>query len=226
MKKLILISAAALTVACSHQAEPVPDDFVDIAGLIPDVQVHMAYFGSDNFVGTPVTGYQANKCYLQQQAAAALVQAYTAAKSQGYNLWIFDCYRPQQAVDHFMRWAADLSDTRTKTEYYPALGKDQLVGQYIAEQSGHSRGSTVDLTLARQDGQGNWQPLDMGSPFDMFDPISNVGNLAITAEQEANRQLLLDIMSDAGFKVYSMEWWHFTHQPPVYTDKYFNFIVK
>ena len=125
-----------------------------------------------------------------------------------------------------MRWASDLNDTRTKAQYYPNLAKDKLVGEYIAEKSGHSRGSTLDLTLAKQDEQGNWQPIDMGSPFDMFDPVSNVGAPGISAEQTANRQLLENVMQQGGFKVYSMEWWHFTHQPPAYTDTYFDFVVR
>lgn len=224
-----LIPVMALAASCctvADTAHQVPPDFIDIATLIPDAQVRMAYFGNHNFVGTQVDGYQANKCYLQQQAATALQQVYNQARTKGYNLWIFDCYRPQRAVNHFMRWAADLNDTSTKTEFYPALDKSKLVGEYIAEKSGHSRGSTIDLTLAKQDEHGQWQPLDMGSAFDMFDPVSNVGTPQITALQQANRQLLLDLMSEAGFKVYNMEWWHFTHQPPVYTEQYFDFIVK
>ena len=209
-----------------QQLNAVPADFTDVASLLPDAQIHMAYLGSDNFVGSQVDGYQANKCYLQQNAANALVKAQQAAAAKGLTLWIFDCYRPQRAVNHFMRWAADLTDTSTKLQYYPNLGKDQLVGEYIAEKSGHSRGSTIDLTLARPDAAGNWQLLDMGSPFDMFDPISNVGHPAISRDQQANRQLLESIMLQAGFKVYSMEWWHFTHQPPVYTEQYFDFVIK
>lgn len=204
----------------------VPADFTDVATLVPQAQVRMAYLGTENFVGSKVDGYEGNKCYLQQNAAEALVKVQQAAEAKGYTLWIFDCYRPQRAVNHFMRWASDLTDTSTKDAYYPNLPKDKLVGQYIAEKSGHSRGSTIDLTLAAKDSNGNWQPIDMGSPFDMFDPISNVGTPSITAEQQANRQLLENLMLEAGFKVYSMEWWHFTHQPPVYTDQYFDFIVK
>lgn len=224
MKKLI--SAIIALTGWMAQAEPVPDDFIDVATLIPNIQVHMAYLGNNNFVGRPVTGYQANKCYLQKNAALALRQAALVAEGQGYTFWVFDCYRPQQAVDHFMRWAKDLDDTKTKATHYPNLNKDVLVGEYIAEKSGHSRGSTIDLTLARLDEKGKYKPLDMGSLFDMFDPISNVDNPGVTATQRANRQILIDIMSSAGFRVYDMEWWHFTHQPPVYTDRYFNFIVK
>ncbi len=225
MKTLLLTSLLLSSTAMAADTS-VPADFIDIASLLPQAQVHMAYLGNNNFVGTKVDGYEANKCYLQQNAAKALLQAQQAAQAQGYTLWIFDCYRPQRAVNHFMRWAADLADTGTKAAYYPNLPKDTLVGEYIAENSGHSRGSTIDLTLAAQDSSGNWQPLDMGSPFDLFDPISNVGTALISTRQTANRQLLESIMLGAGFKVYSMEWWHFTHQPPVYTDKYFDFIVR
>ncbi len=220
------LSSLLLAASISAVANEIPPDFIDIASLVPDAQVQMAYLGSHNFVGTAVDGYEANKCYLQQNAATALVQVQQAAQAKGYRLWIFDCYRPQRAVDHFMRWAADLADTSTKAQYYPNLGKDKLVGEYIAEKSGHSRGSTIDLTLAAKDDKGNWRPIDMGSPFDMFDAISNVGAAGITAEQTDNRQLLESLMLQGGFKVYNMEWWHFTHQPPVYTEQYFDFIVK
>ena len=226
---LLLTGCAAVTQTATVATPPpaeIPADFIDIATLVPQAQVRMAYLGTENFVGSKVDGYQANKCYLQQNAAQALVQVQQAAAAQGYTLWIFDCYRPQRAVNHFMRWASDLSDTRTKAQYYPNLGKDKLVGEYIAEKSGHSRGSTIDLTLAAKDSSGNWRPIDMGSAFDMFDPVSNVGAPGISGEQQANRQLLENLMLDAGFKVYSMEWWHFTHQPPVYTEQYFDFIVK
>jgi len=232
MKMALLTTLMALISLLPAVADPVttdpgvPADFTDVASLLPDAQIHMAYLGSNNFVGSQVDGYQANKCYLQQNAANALVHAQQAAAARGLTLWIYDCYRPQRAVDHFMRWASDLTDTRTKAGYYPNLGKDQLVGEYIAEKSGHSRGSTLDLTLAAKDEAGNWQPLDMGSPFDMFDPVSNVGHPAVSSAQQANRQLLETIMLQAGFKVYSMEWWHFTHQPPVYTEQYFDFVIK
>lgn len=224
--KSLTLSTMLLAASAAATEPPVPDDFTDVSTLSADIQVHMAYLGSNNFVGSRVDGYAANKCYLQQNAARALLAAQQAAAAKGLTLWVFDCYRPQRAVNHFMRWASDLSDTSNKAQYYPNLGKDKLVGEYIAEKSGHSRGSTVDLTLAQQDKAGNWQPLDMGSAFDLFDPVSNVGAEGITAQQQANRQLLESIMLQAGFKVYNMEWWHFTHQPPAYTDRYFDFIVK
>lgn len=225
--KLTTLSALFLaTSSTAALASDVPADFNDVSQLSADIQVHMAYLGSNNFVGAPVDGYKANKCYLQQNAAKALVKVQQAAMANGYSLWIWDCYRPQRAVDHFMRWAADLADTSTKAEFYPNLAKDTLVGGYIAEKSGHSRGSTVDLTLARQNASGQWQPIDMGSPFDLFDPISNVGAAGITKQQQEHRQLLESLMLSAGFKVYNMEWWHFTHQPPVYAEQYFDFVIQ
>ena len=131
------------------------------------------------------------------------------------------------AVNAFVRWSQDSDDKLTKKQYYPFVQKASLFQKgYIAKYSGHSRGSTVDLTLAQKDAAGNWQPLDMGSKFDMFDPVSNVGAEGITKQQQANRQRLESLMLGAGFKVYNMEWWHFTHQPPAYTDRYFDFIVK
>ncbi|MBZ9611634.1 M15 family metallopeptidase [Rheinheimera maricola] len=221
-----ILGSLALLTGLGVSANDIPADFSDVGSLLPTVQINMAYLGSANFVGAQVDGYEANKCYLQQNAATALAQVQQAAMAQGYSLWIFDCYRPQRAVNHFMRWAADLADTSTKMQYYPNLDKDKLVGEYIAEQSGHSRGSTVDLSLAQQDDTGNWRPIDMGSAFDMFDPISNVGASGLSRQQQANRQLLESLMLSAGFKVYNMEWWHFTHQPPVYTDTYFDFVIR
>ena len=225
MTALSLITLLLLASA-EPAAEAKPADFINVSTLAPQIEVHMAYAGSDNFVGQPIEGYQANICYLQQDAARALAQVQQAARARGYTLWVFDCYRPQRAVNHFMRWASDLSDTRTKAQYYPNLAKDTLVGDYIAEKSGHSRGSTVDLTLAARDADGRWRPLDMGSAFDLFDPISNVGAAGISAAQQANRQLLEMLMLSGGFKVYNMEWWHFTHQPAAYPQRYFDFIVR
>ncbi|MCH8537851.1 MAG: M15 family metallopeptidase [Alkalimonas sp.] len=236
MKKLTATCCAAgallLSACASHTDAPAldpsqqPADFYDMAELIPKAEFHIAYFGPHNFVGSKVDGYEANKCYLQADAAYALQRVWQQAWQQGYNLRIFDCYRPQRAVDHFVRWSKDLADTRTKAEFYPNLAKDELVGQYIAAQSGHSRGSTVDLTLTRKLEHGNYQALDMGGPFDLFDPVSNVDNPSITAEQRANRQQLIDFMAAEGFSVYSMEWWHFTHMPPAYPDTYFDFPVR
>jgi zinc D-Ala-D-Ala dipeptidase len=203
-----------------------PNDFIDVASLTTNIEVELRYFSNNNFVGKQVDGYEANKCYLHSEAANALAKVADYFFVQGYKIKVYDCYRPQRAVTHFMRWAADLNDTSTKSRYYPELAKSQLINQYIAEKSGHSRGSTVDLTLLKRDKDGLWQELDMGSPFDFFGVISNVDNPSISPQQQQNRQKLLDLMQLQNFKVYEMEWWHFTHQPPAYTETYFDFVIQ
>ncbi len=148
-----------------------PADFVRVTDVIPDVVLDIRYYGHNNFLGTPVDGYKAPVCILHKDAALALKQVQEALVPFGLGLMIFDGYRPQQAVDHFVRWAADVSDTRMKDAYYPDVDKKDLFALgYIAEKSGHSRGSTVDLTLiAYQDGN---TELDMGCVFPIFAKIS------------------------------------------------------
>lgn len=197
-------------------------EFVDVTSVVPSIQTEIRYFTANNFVGEPVTGYEAAKCLLHVSAAKALAKVQTAAKQQGMSLKVFDCYRPQRAVDHFVRWVNDENDTKTKAEYYPNLNKDKLLGDYIAAKSGHSRGSTVDLTLVDSKGK----ELDMGSVFDMFDTLSNTDDPRITPAQKANRYKLKELMTAQGFAPYSMEWWHFTYKPQAYPDTYFDFVVK
>ena len=180
------------------------------------------YAGSDNFMGRPVRGYYAPEIMVTLEAAEALAAAQKGAKAHGLSLLVFDGYRPQRAVDHFVEWGADLADTLNKAAYYPNVPKAELFERgYIAERSGHSRGSTVDLTLTR-DGL----PLDMGTPFDFFDELSHTENPAITPEAMANRMLLRDIMTAAGFRNYVNEWWHYTLVNEPYPDTYFNIPVE
>jgi len=190
-------------------------DLVDIATLAPGIVHDIRYYGEDNFVGTRVRGYEAPKCYLLRPAAKALAAVERDLRKRGYALRLFDCYRPQRAVDHFVEWSKDLADTKTKAKHYPALDKRVLLGDYIAAVSGHSKGATVDLTLMKCDGVA-CAPLDMGTDFDFFDPLANTDDPRITAEQKANRKLLLDAMAGRGFANYPMEWWHYTFkmQPP------------
>ena len=192
---------------------------VDIRALVPDIDQDIKYAGSDNFVGRPVDGYDAPRCLLAVDAAAALARVEEALRGDGYRLRLFDCYRPARAVADFVRWAADVSDQATKPAHYPALDKSQLLGEYIAPVSGHSRGRTVDLTLLQCDHAGSCRELDMGTPFDFFDPRANTDSPAATPVQRANRQRLLAAMQAEGFRNYPMEWWHFTLQqeasPPV-----------
>ena len=188
---------------------------VDIAALVPGIDLDIRYAGPDNFTGAPVEGYEAPKCYLLPDAAEALREVEATLRPQGLRLRIFDCYRPERSVRAFMRWAADGADQSTKTAYYPALDKASLVPDYIAERSGHSKGATVDLTLLACNGDA-CAPLDMGTPFDYFDPLANTDSPATTPEQRRNRARLRDAMARHGFENYPMEWWHYSFrmEPP------------
>lgn len=214
-------------VALAQTPSSLPDDFSDVNNIIPDAIYQMRYATDDNFVGAVVDGYRDKRCLLKTDAAKALEKVSRAANAQGLKLVLFDCYRPQQAVDHFVRWVNDEKDTKTKSDYYPNLDKSVLLGDYIAEKSGHSRGFTLDLSLAQQGENGQWQLLDMGGRFDLFDPVSNTDNPNISAGQKANRQTLKTLMAVGNFANYPMEWWHYTHvQDNQQTTKYYyNFPV-
>lgn len=197
---------------------------IDLAKLIPHLILDIRYFGSNNFVGSPVDGYFAAKALMVEEAATALASAQNTALARGFSLKVFDAYRPQRAVNHFVRWAADLNDLKTKSEYYPNVDKGELFAKgYIAEKSGHSRASTVDLTLVDLETE---QELDMGSPFDFFDPVSWPSSQIVSEQAQQNRQLLRKIMLDHGFKPYEAEWWHFTLENEPYPDQYFDVPVE
>lgn len=181
----------------------------DVRSLVPDIDEDMRYAGANNFTGAPVEGYRAPKCFLRTAAAKALAAVDADLRGEGYRLRVWDCYRPARAVAAFVRWAGDLSDVRTKAAHYPNLGKDQLLGEYIAPVSGHSRGATVDLTLMRCDA-GRCATLDMGTDFDVFDPLAHTDDPRITAAQRANRQRLKRAMEARGFVNYPAEWWHYS----------------
>lgn len=218
-----LVLLAALSVAaCSTTipaAAPVVSDattfaqagLVDIRSLVPDIAEDIRYADTDNFVGVPVDGYLAPRCFLRESSAQALQRVEMALREEGFRLRLFDCYRPARAVRHFVRWVGDLQDQRTKARHYPNLDKRALLNGYIAAVSGHSRGATVDLTLldCRAD-DGHCQAMDMGTDFDFFDPRANTDSPAITSEQRGNRQRLLDAMAAQGFRNYPQEWWHFS----------------
>lgn len=174
----------------------------------------MRYAGSDNFIGSPIVGYEAPRCYLLRSAAVALARIESSLRQQGYRLKVFDCYRPVRAVRHFVAWAGDPTNQRTKAQYYPNLPKEALLGDYIAPVSGHSRGATLDLTLTSCDAGGQrCTPLDMGTEFDFLDPLANTNTPSITPEQRANRLRLRAAMERGGFRNYPMEWWHYTLTP-------------
>lgn len=203
-------------------AEPFP--FVDAETVVPGVATGMRYAAEANFVGTRVDGYDAAVCYLTPPAAKALSEVQDALAPFGLGLKLFDCYRPQRAVDHFVRWAEDLNDTKTKAAYYPDVPKSELFARgYIAARSGHSRGSTVDLTLIDLK---SGTELDMGTPFDFFSPRSWPTSRNVTAQQRANRMLLRSVMTRFGFRPLTEEWWHFTLESEPYPDTYFDLPVR
>jgi D-alanyl-D-alanine dipeptidase len=185
---------------------------VDVQSKIPDVAVDIRYASANNFVGEPIDGYEAAKCYLHEAAAEALARVERGLREEGLGLLILDCYRPVRAVRHFVRWAEDLSNQRTKAVYYPNIDKREILGEYVAPVSGHSRAATIDLTLMRCDA-GRCEALDMGTPFDFFDERAHTDFAGVTAEQRANRDRLRAAMMREGFENYSAEWWHYTFKP-------------
>jgi zinc D-Ala-D-Ala dipeptidase len=206
-------AVAAEPVQVSPATTPEQAGLVDIATLVPGIRLDIRYAGRDNFVGEKVQGYLAPKCYLLRPVAETLQRVEQDLRQQGLALKIFDCYRPVRSVKHFVAWAADRDDRRTKPVYYPNLDKHALLdGGYIAESSGHSRGATVDLTVVRCEA-GDCAELDMGTAFDFFDARANTDHAGIAPAQRANRQLLVDAMARHGFRNYPMEWWHYTLQP-------------
>ncbi|WP_190285683.1 M15 family metallopeptidase [Lysobacter psychrotolerans] len=198
---------------------------VDAQSLAPGLQLDIRYAGSDNFVGAPIDGYHAPRCLLLRPAAQALARVERDLRTQGLRLRVFDCYRPMRAVRHFVRWAADLEDQASKPIYYPRLDKRELLGDYIAPTSGHSRGATVDLTLERCDGA-TCAPLDMGTPFDFFDSRANTDAADVTALQRGNRDRLRAAMQREGFRNYPLEWWHYTLQPEPSPGRYYDVPVR
>ena len=196
-------------------------DFVLLTDVVPDAIQEIRYFGTYNFVGERIDGYLEPVAILCKPAAAALKVASDAAIAKGYRLKIWDAYRPQRSVNHFERWAEDVADVRTKSYFYPDLDKSVLFDQgYIDHRSGHSRGSTVDLTLFNMD---TGREIDAGGPFDFFGELSHPDYRVITDEQYANRILLRDIMVSAGYMPLDTEWWHFRLKNEPYPDTFFDF---
>ncbi len=215
-----------LGLACYGGLAAAPDGFVEIRDAVPGVVVELRYLGADNFVGAPVDGYEADRCYVTAEAARALGRVQHELAHLGLGLKVFDAYRPQRAVDHFVRWAEDLDDTRTKARYYPDVAKEHLFRDgYIAAKSGHSRGSTVDVTIVALDGVEPVE-LDMGTPWDFFGPRSWPTSLEVTPQQRANRMLLQALMMKHGFRPLGEEWWHFTLENEPFPDTYFDFVVE
>ena len=199
-------------------------DFVLLSEAVPDAILEIRYYSTYNFVGDRIDGYEEPLAFLTTEAAAALKEVSDELVGMGYRLKIFDAYRPQMAVTHFMNWALDVNDTRMKEYFYPELEKDQLFPQgYIAEHSGHSRGSTVDLTLFDMSAE---REVDMGGTFDYFGELSHPDYQGVTAEQYELRMLLREVMVKHGFRPLAEEWWHFTLENEPYPDTYFTFPIN
>lgn len=208
-------------------AGELPEGFVDLRSVIPDIRLELRYLTANNFLGQPVDGYRSERCILTGKAAAELKRVQDELRPFGLGLKVFDAYRPRQAVDHFVRWARDLTDTRMQAVYYPAVDKKDLFRLgYIAKRSSHSRGSTVDLTIVVWEEGRAIRELDMGTGFDLFGPASHPASTDVTAEQRAHRLLLRSLMVRHGFVPYEQEWWHFTLAREPYPDTYFDFPVE
>lgn len=249
----VLVSFVVLTLSIlpvpfyARAGQNVEDRFVDVWKYIPSIEMDMRYYTPHNFVGQKIDGYNAPKCLLTIEAANALKKVQSDLKPFSFSLKIYDCYRPQRAVDHFVRWAKDINDTRTKKEFYPTVDKSRLfVDGYIAQKSGHSRGSTIDLTIiplpapaeetyrpgqelfpcflpaAKRFGDNS---LDMGTGFDCFHEHAHTANKNIGRDQRTNRLLLRSLMEKHGFVNYDLEWWHFTLKAEPFPDTYFDFPI-
>ena len=223
MRRIISLFLAITALAgCQPEGSGSPLQLVPVTD--PSVRVDMKYFSGDNLVGEPLDGYEANTCLLVPQAAAALKEVAADLDVLGLGLVAFDCYRPQRAVNHFVRWAGAPEDGSTKERFYPREEKSQMFARgYIAERSGHSRGATVDLGLYNLD---SGELLEMGTGFDFMDERSATEYALEDPQAHQNRMLLRDAMSTHGFVNYSQEWWHYTFKPEPWPDQYFDVPVQ
>ena len=232
-KEFRLIAALLFISGACCQADnqqPVPSEtedtsqFVTLTDVVPDAILEIRYFGTYNFVGTRIDGYLEPTALLTRKAADSLQAVSKDVMTQGSRLKIYDAYRPQMDVDHFVRWSKEIADTLMKPYFYPDLDKSVLFAQeYIMEKSGHTRGSTVDLTLFDMSTE---KEVDMGGTFDWFGPESHPDFRGITPAQFANRMILRQAMMRHGFKPLDSEWWHFTLKEEPFPDTYFTFPVK
>ena len=212
--------------AIDYRKEAVMDAsrFVLLSDYVPAIIQEIRYFSTYNFVGERIDGYEEPCAILTKEAARSLKGASNQANAQGFRLKIFDAYRPTGAVKHFVLWGIEDLDQRIKPFFYPDIEKQDLFKEgYIAAQSSHSRGSTVDLTLVDMK---TGKEVDMGSPFDYFSEVSHPNYKGITKEQYANRMLLQDLMMRNGFEPIDCEWWHFTLKDEPFPDTYFEFPVS
>ena len=215
---------AGFIVLAITSALAVPRVLIDAGASIQGVTTDIRYAGTANFLGRSVKGYGNPHCLLTPEATEALSLAQDLAKEEGMALLIYDCYRPQRAVDDFVGWVNSHEKEPTKAIYYPHIPREELIQQgYIAERSGHSRGSTVDLTLVSTE---TGEALDMGTPWDFFDKRSHTQSNVVSVDARANRHALQRIMEGAGFRGYFAEWWHFTLINEPFPDTYFDIPIE
>lgn len=237
----------ATSTAPTYAGPKAPEDFVALSDVDASIQQDIRYGTAHNFLGRPANGYLEQVCILTREAAEALHRVQLAATAKGYSLKVYDCYRPQPAVDDFVAWAADLSDQRMKTEFYPRQDKSRLFTDgYIGGPTAHSRGSTMDLTLVPLPAPASPpysagqalvsctaptaqrfpdNTVDMGTGFDCFDPAAHTRSAGINAPAMANRLELLQLMTSQGFVNYPLEWWHYSLAAEPYPKTYFDFPV-
>ena len=216
-------SAAVASLAAPTSMNPM---LLDTLSVIPDLILDMRYSSAKNFVGEPINGYESSKAMLSEPAVQALFAVQSELREQGLGLKIFDAYRPQRAVDHFIRWS-QTDDESTKSIYYPNIEKSELFSAgYLTERSSHSRGSTVDLTIVRLNDDGSHEELNMGTVFDFFDTSSWPNSTEVSETAQQNRQFLRDIMVKHGFEPFETEWWHFTLKDEPYPNQYFDLPIE
>lgn len=241
---LLVLAWVVSPVVCAEES-PLPLVFIN--DVDRSIVVEMRYFSDFNFTSVKVPGYEANKCLLVKDAGLALSEVQQELQKQGMGLKVYDCYRPQMAVDHFMRWTEDANETSMKLAFYPNENKNELVKKgYIAARSGHSRGDAIDLTLVRlpiavqQSFNKNKQQdctapypqrsgdnsVDMGTGYDCFDIHSNTLHPDIHGDAKSNRLLLKQVMERHGFKNYKNEWWHFTYIKPYGEKRFYDFPIR
>jgi D-alanyl-D-alanine dipeptidase len=200
-----------------------PELFVDMMSIIPGLRVDLKYFSGDNFIGEKVVGYERELCLITRPAAQALLRVQHELASFGLGLKVFDAYRPQRSVNHFIDWCDQPGPSLTQSRFFPTLQRNELFSQgYLVRHSSHSRGSTVDLTLIDL---ATDTELAMGTEFDFFGPESWFDSQTVTAQARANRMLLQGLMVQHGFVPFHQEWWHFTLQDEPFPDRCFDFPI-
>lgn len=225
-----LAAAIAMSAAPAAYCAELPEGFVFLRDVDPQIVQDIRYAGSGNFTGEPVPGYEGGECVLARPVAEALARVQAAARAEGRTLIVFDCYRPQRAVDRFVAWVKAGGAARDPI-WHPRIARNRLIAEgYIASRSGHSSGGSVDLgfgAVTPEEGRGvsKVEPAEMGGAFDLFDVISHTRARSLSRQERANRDWLVTVMKAQGFANYSREWWHFRYTREPFAGRAFDFVV-